>query len=280
MAPTILPSEQPACAQPAHSTTEAAGPTTPPPDERPDPAPVGLSVSDQQTVDAGQPEAEIKLIPRKRAWFAPSSSSKRTTKLRPADEPSPPMHSARQVPPVPEIPQLPVTNIIPPTPPRPELAEVEGEHPSETVPVPIPATRKWFFPGPSPQAISPETEARAVSPSASSQAGVKPSSLDDQVPNLASASAGSPSESVSPPVTLPADTSQNLSSLNPSASRFSLSFPFLGRAKVPLDRAVTSAYASDTRSEPDTSPAPSTDVHAVETAPEATGESAHTDDSL
>jgi hypothetical protein len=268
-APTLPPNEQPACAQPAHSTTAVAVPATPPPYERPDPAPISLSVSEPQTVDAGQPEVETKLIPRKRAWFAPSSSPKRTSRLRPADEPSPPIDSARQDTPVPDIPQLPVTNIIPPTPPRPEGAEVEGKPPSETVPIPIPAARKWFFPASLSQPVSPET---VSPPSTTSEAGVQPPSLDEQVPNLASASAGSPSESVLPPVVLSADTSQNLSSLNPSASRFSLSIPFLGRPKVPLDRAVTTAHASDPRSELDTSPAPSKDLPTVETAPEATGE--------
>jgi hypothetical protein len=270
-APTLPPSEQPACAQPAHSTTPAAVPATLSPDERADPAPVSLSNSDPRTVDADQAEAEIKLIPRKRAWFAPSSSPRRTIKLRSMDEPPPSVDSTRQDPQVPEIPQLPVTNIIPPTPPRPEVTEVEGERPLEVVPVPIPATRKWFFPASSSQPMSPETEVRAVSPSASSQAGVKPPSLDEQVLNLGSASAGSPSESVLPSAMLSADTSQNLSSLNPSASRFSLSIPFLGRPKVPLNHAVTS-HASDPRSELDTAPAPSNDLPTVETAPEATGE--------
>ena len=104
-----------------------------------------------------------------------------------------------------------------------------------------------------------------MSPSASSQ----PSSLDEQVPNLASASTGPPSES--PLVMLSADTNQNLSSLNPSASRFSLSIPFLGRPKVPRDRAITPSPARDTQSETDTSPAPPTVVE-TETAPDATGE--------
>jgi hypothetical protein len=278
--PTSLPSEQPASPQPAHLTTAVTVPAMPPPDERPDPAPISLSVSDPQTVNAGQPEAEVKLIPRKRAWFAPSLSSKPTSKLRTADEPSPPMDSAREDRPVPEISQPPVTNIIPPTPPKPELAKFEGEPSSETIPAPIPAARKWFFPASSSQAISPETEARAVPPS---QAGVKPSSLDDQEPNLASASAASavlpkvPSSESSPPVMLLADPSQNLSSLSPSASRFSLSIPFLGRPKVPLDRAIASVHASDTQSEPDTSQAPSKDLPAVERGesapetPEATG---------
>jgi hypothetical protein len=246
--------------------------TTSPPDERSDNAPVIPLVSEPQAANAGQPESETKLIPRKRAWFAPSSSStslpsKRASKLRHADEPPPPMDSARNVAPIPETTQLPAMNVIPPTPPKLELAKVEDEPRSETVPVPIPTTRKWFSSASSPQARSPETETRAVSPSASSQTGANEASLDDKAPNLASASAGPSSESISS-----AETSQNLSSLGPSASRFSLSIPFLGRPKVPLERATLSApHASDVRSEPDNSPLP-------ESTPEATGEFSLNDD--
>ena len=272
--PAPSPSDQPAGVQSAHSTAAAAVSTTPPPDERPDNAPVIPFVSEPQAANAGQPESETKLIPRKRSWFAPSSSSsslssKRVSKLRPADEPSPLMDSARKDPPIPETTQPPFMNVIPPTPPKLELAKVEGAPPSEMVPVPIPATRKWFSSASSPQARSPEI---AVSPSASPQTSADPSSLDDQAPNLASASAGPSSESV-----CSADTSQNLSALSPSASRFSLTIPFLGRSKVPLERATLSApHASDIRSEPDTSPLPA--VENAEATPEATGEFSLYDD--
>jgi hypothetical protein len=273
--PAPPPNEQPAGVQSAHSTAATAASTTPPPDERPDNAPVIPFVSESQVANASQPESETKLIPRKRAWFAPSStstsslSSKRTSKMRPAEEPSFPMNIARKDPSIPETTQPPAMNVIPPTPPKLELAKVEGGPPSETVPVPIPATRKWFSSASSPQARSPETETRAVSPSASSQTCANPSSLDDQAPNLACASAGPSSESVSS-----AETGQNLSSLSPSASRFSLTIPFLGRPKVPLDRATLSAphAASDIRPEPDTSPLPV----AESTTPEATGEFSQT----
>lgn len=259
--------EQPTGVQSAHPTAAVAVSTTPPPDERTDNAPVTPFVSEPQAANAGQLESETKLIPRKRAWFAPSSSpssplsSKRASKLRLADEPSPPVDPARKDPPMSETTQPPVMNVIPPTPPK-----VEGRPPSETVPVPIPATRKWFTPASSPQARSPEMEKRAPS-SASSQTGANPSSLDDQAPNLTSASAGPSSETVSS-----AETSQNLSSLNPSASRFSLTIPFLGRPKVPLERATLSApHASDIdiRSEPDTSRLPAVEK-AESSAPEAT----------
>jgi hypothetical protein len=264
------PSEQPAGVQSAHSTASVAS-TTPPPDERPDNAPVIPFVSQPQPTNAGQPESETKLIPRKRAWFAPSSSSsslssKRVSKLRPLDEPPPPMDTARKDTPIPGTTQPPAMNIIPPTPPKLELARIEGGSPSETAPVPIPATRKWFSSASSPQARSPEMETRADSPLANSQTGANPSSLDDQAPILASTSAGPSSESVSS-----AETNQNLSSLNPSASRFSLTIPFLGRPKVPLERPTLSVpHASDIRSEPDTSPLPA--VEKAECTPEATGE--------
>ena len=82
---------------------------------------------------------------------------------------------------------------------------------------------------------------------------------------------------------LSADTNQNLSSLNPSASRFSLSIPFLGRPKALLDRAITSSDTLDTQSDLDTPPAPPKDLFAVEggeSTPEATGELSQTDDYL
>jgi hypothetical protein len=281
--PPPSPSEQLAGVQSPHSTAAAAVSTTPQPDERFDNAPVIPFVSEPQAANAGQPESETKLIPRKRAWFAPSSSSsslpsKRASKLRPTDEPSPFMDSARKDLPIPATTQPPVMNVIPPTPPKLELAKVEGGPPSETAPVPMPATRKWFSSASSPQARSPEMETRAVSPSASSQTGANPSSLDDQAPNLASsASAGASSESVSLPVMLSADTSQNLSSLSPSASLFSLTIPFLGRPKVPLERVTLSVpHASDIQSEPDTSPLPA--MEKAESAPEAAGEFSQNDD--
>lgn len=285
--PAPPPIEQPTGVQPAHSTPATAVSTTPPPAERPDNnSPVVPFVSELQALaaNAGQPESETKLVPRKRAWFAPSSSSsssslpsKRVSKLRPADEPSQTMDSARKDLPTSETTQPPVMNVIPPTPPKPELARVEGGPPPETGPVPIPATRKWFSSASSPQARSPEMETGAVSPStrSSSQAGANPSSPGDQAPNLASASAGPSSES--PPVMLSAGSSQNLSSLNPSASRFSLTIPFLGRSKAPLERATPSVvpHANEVRSQPDTSLLPA--VEKAEAMPEGTGEFSQND---
>ena len=271
--PAPSPSEQPAGVQSAHSTAAPAVSTRSPPDDRSDNAPISPFVSEPQAANTCQPESETKLVPRKRAWFAPSSSStslsskRATSKLPPADEPPSPNDSARKDPPIAETTQAPVMNVIPPTPPKLEVAKVEGGPPSETVPVPIPTSRKWFSSASSPQARSPETETRAVSPSARSETGSKPSSPDDQAKNLASASAGPSSESVSS-----AETSQNLSSLSPSASRFSLTIPFLGRPKVPLERATLSApHAIDIRSEPDNSPLPAVE-NAEATTPEATGE--------
>ncbi|KAI9461906.1 hypothetical protein BJY52DRAFT_164367 [Lactarius psammicola] len=167
--------------------------------------------------------------------------------------------STRTDSPAPETPQLPVTNVIPPTPPRPELTKVEGKPPPESASVPIPTSRKWFSPVSSLSSRSPDAETRTTSPLAVSQAGITspstPTSIDDQVPKLPSA--GPQSESIAPPVLLSSDTSQNLSALNPSASRFTLSIPFLGRPKVPLDRAAASAKVTDVRTEIETEGSPS-----------------------
>jgi hypothetical protein len=287
-APAPPPSEQPGDVQPDHSTAAATVSTTLPPDEPSDNiAPDIPFVSEPQALAAntGQRESEAKLVPRKRAWFAPSPSSsslpsKRVNKQRPANEPSPPMDSARRDLPTPETTQPPVMNVIPPTPPKFEPAKVEaveGGPSSETVSVSIPTTRKWFSSASSPQARSPEMEG-AVSPStsSSSQTGANPSSPDHQAPNLASASAGPSSESVSPPVMLSAESSLNLSPLSTSASRFSLTIPFLGRSKVPLERATPSApHANDVRSEPDTSSLPT--VEKAEGTTEGTGEFSQND---
>lgn len=257
------PGEQLAGAQPPPSATTAA---MPPPHERPDTVPTNLPLSEPHTVNPSHPETDIGLTPRKRAWFGSSSPSKRSSKLQPWVESSPHTDSTRTDPPVPEIP-LPTTNVIPPTPPRPVPTQVEGEPPSEAVPVLIPAARYWFSPTSPLQSRSPEVEVRAVSPLApDSQAGVTssctPSSIDDRVPKLPSA--GPPLESVSPSVMVSTDTSQNLYSLNPSASRFSLNFPFLARSKVSLDRAIASAPASHTQTEPDVPSAPSKDLPEME----------------
>ena len=198
---------------------------------------------------AAQPEADVKSIPSKRPWFASSSSSKRPSKLRPMGEPEPVNDPTRTDSPAPETPQPPVTNVIPPTPPKPQLSKVESKPPSESESVPIPTSRKWFSPISSLPSRSPDAEIRATSPLATLHVASPstPSSIDDQVPKLPSA--GPQLESVEPPVLLSSDTSQNLSALNPSAGRFTLSIPFLGRPKVPLDRAVASAKATDIRTD-------------------------------
>jgi hypothetical protein len=236
----------------------AAGerPTTPdpvaPPPADPSPAPATSPVSDPQVAShAAQPEVDVKSIPSKRPWFTSSSSSKRPSKLRPMGEPEPANDPNRTDSPAPETPQPPVTNVIPPTPPKTELSKVERRPPPESVSVPSPTSRKWLSPVSSLPSRSPDSETRTTSPSAVSQVGVAspstPSSIDDQVPKLPSA--GPRLESVEPSVLLSSDASQNLSALNPSASRFTLSIPFLGRPKVPLDRAVASAKATDIRTD-------------------------------
>jgi len=72
-------------------------------------------------------------------------------------------------------------------------------------------------------------------------------------------------------VMFPTESNQNLSSLNPSASRFSLSIPFLGRPKLPLDRAMASAQATDIRTEQEASPVSSEESSTVESGESRSG---------
>ncbi|KAF9523697.1 hypothetical protein CPB83DRAFT_862502 [Crepidotus variabilis] len=71
-----------------------------------------------------------------------------------------------------------------------------------------------------------------------------PSSIDDRVPSLPT----------TPPVYLAANVPKSppippsTNSLNPSSSRFTLSLPLLGRAKVPLERIKNSGKSSDSSS--------------------------------
>ncbi|KAH9019533.1 hypothetical protein EDB84DRAFT_1516906 [Lactarius hengduanensis] len=242
--------ERPTTPEPSPSTVAVAPPPADLPE--PNPAPATSPVSDPQVAShAAQPEADIKSVPSKRQWFGSSSSSKRPSKLRPMDKPE---SANRTDSPAPETPQLPVTNVIPPTPPKPELTKVESKPTPESASVPIPSSRKWFSPVSSlPSSRSPPDAETRTSPSAAVShvaSPSTPSSIDDQVPKLPSA--GPQSESVAPSVLLSSDTSQNLSALNPSASRFMLSIPFLGRPKVPLDRAVADATATDVRTDLET----------------------------
>jgi hypothetical protein len=259
------PTEQPVGAQPAsHSITVAAMPSSQLAEERPETVPTNLPISEPPTptTNASSLETEGKLVPRKRAWFASSSSPKRPSKLRPGDEPSRSVKPAPTDTPVLETPQLPVTNIIPPTPPRLELTQVESKPPSEAAPVPIPFAPKLGTASSS-QSRSPDSDVRRVSgPDAGIVSPSAPPSVDDQGRKLPSAA--SSLESVSPPVMLPTESSQSLSSLIPSASRFSLSIPFLGRPKVPLERAMASAHATDIRTELAVSSVPSEDLVEIE----------------
>lgn len=230
------------------TTPEPARAAAPHPAERLDPNPAPPTItspvssdSSQVPSNAAQPEADIKSIPSKRPWFTSSSSTKRPSKLRPMhDEPESASEPAQATSPAPEPPQLPVTNVIPPTPPKPELTKVESKPPPQSDSVLIPTSRKWFSPVSPLPSRSPDAETRTTSSLVGIASPTTPSSIDDQVPKLPSA--GLQSEP-GPSVLVSNDTSQNLSALNPSTSRFSLSIPFLGRPKVPLDRAVASVKA-------------------------------------
>ncbi|KAI9435431.1 hypothetical protein H4582DRAFT_1969343 [Lactarius indigo] len=227
------------------STSTAAA--VPPPADLSNTNPAPAPVSGPQVAShASQPEANIKSIPSKRPWFGSSSSSKRPSKLRPMGEPEVANDPTPTESPAPSTPQLPITNVIPPTPPKPELTKVESQPTPESASVPVPTSRKWFSPAsPLPSSRSPPDAETRTSPLTVSHVASPstPSSIDDQVPKLPSADPQS--EPVAPSVLLSNDTSQNLSALNPSASRFTLSIPFLGRPKVPLDRAVVSAKTPD-----------------------------------
>ena len=244
--PPLAAEERPTVPEPARAVA-------PPSADRLDPSPVPTTspVLDPHVPGhAVQLEPDIKSIPSKCPWFASSSSSKRPSKLRPMDEPESANDPTRTNSPGPQLPVTNVINVIPPTPPKPELTKVESKNPPESDSVPIPTSRKWFSPVSSVSSRSPDAETRTISPlavSQASQAGVTspstPSSIDDQVPKLPSAVPQL--ESVAPSVLLSSDMTQNLSALNPSTSRFSLSIPFLGRPKMPLDRAVASVKTAD-----------------------------------
>ena len=138
-------------------------------------------------------------------------------------------------------PNPPAVVIEPPTPSRPK--EVNAASSSKAVPVPVgPASgrKSWFGVSGS---KSPPTPTFS-SPLAGSSP-LTPSSVDEEVPRLRA-----PEPSCPPPSSagvVSGDSSQNLSSLNPSTSRFSLSIPLLGRPKVPLEKALASAQAADIR---------------------------------
>ncbi|KAI0270403.1 hypothetical protein BC834DRAFT_950148 [Gloeopeniophorella convolvens] len=223
--------------------------------ELPDPAPASEQVSNPSPAQA-ETNVENKTIPSKRSWFSSSTS----TSGRPSSQRQPTAKDAAttQDTPIPPTALLPVTNIIPPTPPRPEPPQAESRASSEMIPPPVQVTRKWFSPASSFQSKPSGVEIRSTSPPVPVPvvpSPLTPCSIDDQVPKL------SPADSTpvpaAPPALLSNDINQNLASLNPSTSRFSLSIPFLGRPKVPLERALASAKAADVRTGLDTDGAPS-----------------------
>lgn len=95
--------------------------------------------------------------------------------------------------------------------------------------------------GPTPPQDIPRSEKAGAEPSTQAFSppavdGSVPSSVDDSVPIVSSFS---PPASPIPVSVRPRErTLSNLSSLNPSSSRFILSTPLLGRTKVPLDQIV------------------------------------------
>jgi hypothetical protein len=262
--PSSLPDKQSMRVETVNETTAVAAPALV---EHPSAIPANVSVSDSQATNTVQPEADTKSISSRRPWFASSSSSLNPSKLRLVDEPQLPMDPTPTDPPIPETPQHPAMNVSPPTPSRSELTRDESRLPSDTVSVSLSPTRKWLSPVSSSQSKSPEVGSGTASPS-SSQADVDSPhtspSIDEQVSKLPPARP--PLESTSAPA-MSIDTSQTQPSLNPSASRFSLNIPFLGRSKVPLDSAIASIAGTELRGGPeadDGSPAPFTESSTVE----------------
>lgn len=155
----------------------------------------------------------------------------------------------------------PSIQVQPPTPPQPQpqlpqaLSTQQPKLPEllPSQPQPIPATadqqqpkRGWFSSTPNSPArpgLSPTTP----SPLNSSHPSIT-SSLDDEVPSLSTLTppASAPPIVVHSPFTNEEGAGRpRLSSLNPSTSRFTLSIPLLGRAKIPLDEAVAVANRGD-----------------------------------
>ncbi|OSC98323.1 hypothetical protein PYCCODRAFT_1375428 [Trametes coccinea BRFM310] len=97
-------------------------------------------------------------------------------------------------------------------------------------------------------------------------------SLDNTVPVL------TPQAIVESQVTKAADRKPSITSLNPTASRFTLKLPLLGRPKIPLEHAVAVAQAEDIR-EPlrPADEAVAEGGHASGTAPEALSQAANTE---
>ncbi|KAF8060266.1 hypothetical protein FPV67DRAFT_338410 [Lyophyllum atratum] len=111
-----------------------------------------------------------------------------------------------------------------------------------------PVRRSWFTSSPSP---APRPELHGPQTSASNSI---PSSIDEEVPALSVVTPPSSSPPTSPSIISSPSTQSNggtgrarLSSLNPSTSRFTLSIPLLGRAKMPLETAVAVAQSEEAK---------------------------------
>lgn len=137
---------------------------------------------------------------------------------------------------------------ITPDPPAPPVEPASPPSDPLSIPPARKTTRSWFGTSTAVSVSPPERRARAP-PHPLSQTPSIPSSIDEDVPRLSSAPP-SPAQAASPPEVHraePAAPPAQLAALNPATSRFTLSIPLLGRAKVPLEKAVAAAQMEDVR---------------------------------
>ncbi|KDQ49460.1 hypothetical protein JAAARDRAFT_42879 [Jaapia argillacea MUCL 33604] len=151
---------------------------------------------------------------------------------------------------------------------------VSDTQPSQPKPVPAQRPRRSWFASPSspPSKLPrpPSGSARADSPSTSppqlrsptspipsegsitprprlQQTPSIPSSIDEEVPPATTPTLPAPAPGIVQQTDEGPGPRPRISSLNPAASRFTLSIPLLGRPKVPLEKAVAAAQAEDVR---------------------------------
>ncbi|KAI0049078.1 hypothetical protein FA95DRAFT_966156 [Auriscalpium vulgare] len=224
----------------------------------------------------------VKASPPRSSWFGSMSRGTKSSQKR-AELP-PPKPTALETPrkdapaavltqPAPTadvsgVSSPPAMAILPPTPPRPPAvpAPATAASSSSTVPISIPVKRTWFSPASSPSPTPAQSPPPPPPVAAAIASPLTPSSIDSEVPLL---STSEPSAPMTSPGVVSGDASQHLSSLNPSTSRFSLSIPFLGRPKLPLEKALASATAVDVREPTSTALEPSDNAETPQVVEEA-----------
>lgn len=131
-------------------------------------------------------------------------------------------------------------NVLCATAVQPELLVTDPlKHPSQQMPQ-RQTTFGWFAGSPTRSTSITRPPLSPTSPHSHSRADSKssiPSSVDEEVPKLTVITPLNTSHPISV-MQNGVGSNFNLSSLNPSSSRFTLSIPLLGRAKMPLDKAA------------------------------------------